>query len=86
MILFGDLGVTGILNDTYDLTVARLREVLHLFEGDDMVVCNLECPIDNGPPYNANKNFVHLSSRNATIAYLKALNIDCVAIANNHIN
>lgn len=61
-------------------------DTLPLFNEADARICNLECAIsDWGTPWSATPKVFHFRSDAKNVDVLKAVHIDAVSLANNHI-
>lgn len=59
--------------------------VMPLFKGADLRVCNLECAIsDRGEPWAKTPKAFHFRTDAKNVNVLKAANINAVSLANNH--
>lgn len=86
MKLIGDLALTGLFTKDTSYNSRRIADIKTVLNNKHIAtLCNLECPIYVENCINKNKNFIHTSDKTTTQQILKALNISCVSLANNHI-
>lgn len=86
MITFiGDIAFTGLLSDKPEQNNERFADVIPVLSSSELVFANLEVPVRAGSIVNHYKKLIHFSLPDPTEALLKALNISCVSLANNHI-
>ena len=54
--LVGDIALDGLYLSDKKHNLNRFKEVLHLFNNNDITIANLETPIANGNELNPNKS------------------------------
>jgi len=83
--LVGDIALDGLYLSDKKHNLNRFKEVLHLFNNNDITIANLETPIANGNELNPNKSIHFYSEEDVVREILPLLNIKVVSLANNHI-
>lgn len=87
LLFVGDVMIGRLVNDalTHEAASYPWGDTLGLFRHADWRICNLECAIsDRGTPWRETPKRFHFRTDAKNVDVLKAAQIDCVSLANNH--
>jgi poly-gamma-glutamate synthesis protein (capsule biosynthesis protein) len=83
----GDVMLGRLVNDALKTLPPEYPwgDILPIFQGADIRICNLECVIaDGGSPWTQTPKVFHFRSDAKNVEVLKAAGISVVSLANNH--
>lgn len=87
LLFVGDVMLGRLVNNALRVKPPEFPwgDVLPVFKGADLRVCNLECVIsDNGSPWSMTPKAFHFRTDARNVEVLKRAGIDAVTLANNH--
>ncbi|MCD4743874.1 MAG: CapA family protein, partial [Desulfobacteraceae bacterium] len=87
IVLIGDISFNGLISKTPDKNKKRFEQIRHILKSC-YTIANLESPVRGEFEYNEAKlknGVINTAEKAITKDLLKALNINAVTLANNHI-